>query len=340
MDLGIKELGITLIVGVFTLLGAEVIAHYLFGRPLTTFFQDIFKGHKPSRYFRRGAVKVEQNDSKEATFTVAVFVGLVFAVGLIVETISFKYVDDQTLIFKTFPARVMGDELTRTIGMPPKDDDRIAALLGSLDNPHPSPLAVDLAHRDAFLLSDNSRTGQRVQDWVKSSNHDTLGPSRSDVEKSIANLYYYAKNMAYSHQNHYHELSQIQARLEFARSLAVIGLFYLPVVVVIGCLKLGLLGYRRKFQRARPQTPLERLSTVAWRTAVVAAMCFGVYWCGLWAYARETEAFNRRAFGYLSSHLLEERLAAQQAVELEANKQKLQAPKDNAAATAVGPVLK
>ena len=46
MDLGIKELGITLIVGVFTLLGAEMIAYFLFNRPLTTFFQDVLRSNK------------------------------------------------------------------------------------------------------------------------------------------------------------------------------------------------------------------------------------------------------------------------------------------------------
>ena len=337
MDLGIKELGITLIVGVFTLLGAEVIAHFLFKRPLTTFFHDLFRSNKTAAADTPDApVTMGEKDGKEATVTVAVFVGLVFAVGMVVEAISFKYVDDHSLLPKKLPAMVMGQELTRTIGMPPKDDDRVAVLIGSLDNPYPSPLAIDLAHSDAFLISDSARTGLRVQDWIKNPNRGSLGaidaPSRSDVEKSIASLYYFAKNMAYSHENHYHELSQIQARLEFARSLAVIGFLYLVVVVAFVVFQLARLGYRKVFKRPGPQTSRDDFRKMSRRTALVAASFFCAYLFGLWAYSRETEAFNKRAFGYLSSHLIQERRAADQTAKLQAAKESaVAASRDNVA---------
>lgn len=303
MDLGIKELGITLMVGVLTLLGAEIIAHYVINRPFTTFFKDLFGADKSS-------AAGNKND-KEATAIVTLFVVIVFAVGLIVEAISFKYVDDEKLWIKRLPALVMGEGLTHWLGMPSKDDDRVAVLIESLDNPKPSALAIDLAWSDAFLISDNSKTGLKVQNWIKSKNRCVPGteisdcPSRYEVEASIASLYYYAKNMAYSDQQHYHELSQIQARLEFARSLAVIGFLYLVVVISVQGFRT-----RRKRDSAKAGTQV-KTSRFAVPLVVAGFLCAYVF--GLWAYGRETEAFNRRAFGYLSSNLVYEKRQAEAA---------------------------
>jgi len=49
MDLGLKELGITLMVGAFFILGLEAIMHYFFNTQLTGFFQDVLKSRAVSR---------------------------------------------------------------------------------------------------------------------------------------------------------------------------------------------------------------------------------------------------------------------------------------------------
>src|SRR5688572_1938389 len=95
----IKELGITLLVGAFTILGAEAILHYYFNRGFVGFFE--------------GKLGLEESGKvgKEQTMTIAVFIAFAFAVGVVVEDLSWKYRDSKDMPFRTIPAKILPNSL-------------------------------------------------------------------------------------------------------------------------------------------------------------------------------------------------------------------------------------
>lgn len=311
MDFGLKELGITLMVGAFVILGLEAIMHYLFNQPLTGFFQEVLKkssslGKTAGKQSKADAGNAEKTEQKEHTAGVVVFLAASFAVGIIAEDLSFKYVDSSHVPVKAIPAMVLPNWVISETGLPTTGDDRVATLIGDISQPRISPLIRDLASNNAFLINDHQGTGQKVQDWIKSPSPCRPGtggvncPSREEVEKSMAGLYYYAKNTVYNNPHHYDELRKIQARLEFTRSLSLIAfIFFVAAILSV----LGLL-IKNGMSPRKPGAREPHLRRLPARALALLAILFGVYFFSLWAYARETDAFNRRAFGYFSTMLI------------------------------------
>jgi len=106
MDLGIKELGITFMVGAFTILGFELLLHHFFNIQLTGFFKgklglDGQESTNQTASAKRLSRRVEV-DAKEQTMKTAVFIGLAFAIGILAEDLSYKYVDSIQFPIKSF----------------------------------------------------------------------------------------------------------------------------------------------------------------------------------------------------------------------------------------------
>jgi hypothetical protein len=140
---------------------------------------------------------------------------------------------------------------------------------------------------------------------------------KDDIEDSARLLYYYAKNTAYSHPEYYDELTRMEHRLTFARSVSFVAFLYTALAFVL--LVFVLIFKRGSALRLR-NSPIKRLSSRAWfrsllerfgrqqlRPLGVLAIMLAIYLFSIWAYGREADAFNRRAFGYLSTMLISEK---------------------------------
>ena len=123
------------------------------------------------------------------------------------------------------------------------------------------------------------------------------------MQTAIDNLYYNAKNTVYAHEQHSEELKKIQARLEFTRSLSMIGFIYFVIAFVVGTpLFIALLPQRKDKRKTA-----SRLYKLRAKIPVVVGTLLLVYFFSLWAFALETKAFNKRAFGYFSTMLILEK---------------------------------
>ena len=321
MEFDIKELTITLMVGAFTILGFEAILYYFFGKAIIGVFQ--------------GTPHQEIKATSEHKLTSLIML-LVFAFGLgiIVENLSLKYVDSDKFPFKTIPARLLNTidhSIVPELGLPPTDDDRAITLIGNFYNPKPSALAKALARNGAFVIDDTGERGAEVAKWILKPDDDK-GPTRcdplnaktkddcaakDDIEASAKLLYYYAKNTAYSHPDYYDELTRMEHRLTFARSVSFVAFLYTVLAVVLLAF---VLIFKRGSGLPLRNSPIKRSSNRAgfhsfreWfgrqqlRPLGVLAIMLAVYLFSIWAYGREADAFNRRAFGYLSTMLISER---------------------------------
>jgi hypothetical protein len=332
MDLGIKELGITFLVGAFTILGIELILYHYFHIHLTGFFQgrlglagaDAVDAEKKSNEDK------DKAETKELTMRTAVFIGLAFAIGILAEDLSSKYRDSLFIPFRSVSERILPDSLVGALDLPVIFDSRFKTLIYLNDEQKlvPNALAKDLAYTQAFSHVDPAR-GKKIEEWIADDqNRCTPGrdatatcPSLSELTHSIHKLYYYAKNNAYGHENYYDEMKRIQIRLDFSRSISMIALIYFCIAVfMLVPLQLAptswlmrklpginawLLKVKQSLRTKRPERevddPRPHQFSMLFRVPMVLLILFMVYFVGGWAYAREAEEFNKRAFGYFSS---------------------------------------
>lgn len=302
MDLGIKELGITFLVGAFTILGLELILYYFLGIPLTGFFQGKLglQGKKRTSNHRNTEVR-------DQAMRTAVFIGLAFAVGILAEDISFKYVDSIQSPIASIPDTLLPESVIKRLDLS-KESSRVQTLIHDLrGEAKPSQLAIDLAKAEAFVVSD-PENGKKVQDWIKNPvnckpSDSAVGecPSSKQVADSILKLYYQAKNRAYDRENYYDEMKRIQSRLDFSRSISMIAFVYFVVGAVVGLVLLipaARNSSPAKQQQFRFRAPI--------RIPGVLVILLLTSFSALWAFSRESDEFNKRAFGYYSSMLVKE----------------------------------
>ncbi len=337
MNVDLKELGITFIVGAFTILGLEAILYHYFRIQLTGFFHNKLrpKRMKAGKIAKGNEVMAtNQQDDEESTsqsMRAMVFIGLAFAIGLLAEDLSYKYVDNVQTPFKALPAWInsrLSDELNKKLSLPSKESSRIRTLINNFetDKPEVQPLALDLANNKAF--AEVYADGKKFDDWILRINqcrvtkskqcadakipeskctwYDKTCPlfdenvSREDVKEAIYGLYYHAKNEVYINQNYYDEMRRIETRRDFARSIALIAYIYL-----VGALFLGagraiyiLIKYKTSRHKVNQRREIYRTVIPVW------LILFSIYFFGMWAYERESDEFNKRAFGYYRSGLV------------------------------------
>lgn len=317
MDLGIKELGITFMVGAFTILGLELLLYHFFNVQVTGFFKGRLglDEEKPineednKNASRRIAASKDEGEEKEQTMKTAVFIGLAFAIGILAEDLSYKYVDSIQFPIRNIPATILPDELINTLDLPSKYDSRIKVLIKDpKGNPSPNRLAVDLARNGAFSLIDSNR-GVKIEQWIMNPGSCKPGeastdlcPSVDEIKDSTLALYYYAKNRSYDRENYYDEMKRIQSRLEFSRSISMLAFMYFALGLIM--LVPLLIFSRRKRNSEEVKQDRRRIHI---RVPIVLLLLFCVFFFSLWAYERESDEFNKRAFGYYSSILITEK---------------------------------
>ena len=301
----VKELGLTLLAGAFAMLGIEVIAHFFLNKnPFTLLAQRLSSAVNEvsgsdaaaAQSAGRRTVKGE----KDQTFTVVVFVLIAFAAGIFLEDLSLKYVDSDPYYIKAIPAWCVGNSYADEFALPRTTDDRVLALVGDFEKP--TPLGRDLAENNAFAIHKGSGVDLKVQKWIAQDLRGTPeeDPGQDEIRKSIVDLYFIAKNTAYSHPQYYDELRRIQARYEFATSLSLLSFTYLVLAFCVGIF----LFVKRFLSRKKEQPSDVRLRQLHRKIPFVFAALLVVYLLSLAAVAREANTFNKRVFGYLSTTLI------------------------------------
>jgi hypothetical protein len=320
MEFDLSEIGITLVVGAFTILTIELICHYVFGRPLTGFFKDRLGLHG-------------QNETH-----VAVFLALCYACGLFAEDVFSAYVAvvdfsglSGTIICN---ARVLGD-LEHEEGSLSRASMQTAMVVAGSRTKEPkiTGLGRDMLDRGIFSTYDGKR-GTRVEQWLQSPKLPPL-PTKvaagevtiEDVETSAQRLWYLAKNRVYREPNYYDELKQLRRRQDLARTIATVAfigalaMFFLSILMLLflaaalyreGAKKwldqwFG--GEAQEDFRGRYTGSAVNLHRFAWGTLVRTLSLLVIYFFALWAYSHETIEFNKRTYGYFTSLTLHEQIA-------------------------------
>ncbi len=324
MNFDLKELGITFIVGSFVILGLEAILFYFYNIQLTGFFQTKagLERAKPTKAnnaqeqdytINSSDSKPDKDNSPVQAIKIAIFIGIAFAVGILAEGLSYKYVDSVQTPFKELPSFVkelLPKELDKSLGLPSKENSRIKTLIKNIyEKPEVEALANDLAKQKAFSLM-NSETGLKVENWIKDPNrckpdvNETLPncPSISEITQSSYGVYYYAKNRVYQNASYYDEMRRIESRRDFSRSISLIAFIYLIGAIIMGAARIIYLMI--KFKRGSFRA--ERIWEICKKVVLVSLILFGIYFFSMWAYERESDEFNKRAFGYFSTMLITE----------------------------------
>lgn len=287
MESALKDLGVTFLVGAFAILGLEFVLHYLLKFDLTGFFAGQL-GLSESGPLAKAAGGVRAN------LSATVFIMLAFAVGVVTEDVSYKFMDSGVL-----PA---SEWLPASFNS--KQDRRASVLLRKCPHGHliPTPLGHDLAVSGAFTRFLNSAVVMApVQQWFSTCQDDAAEQCHSQpagVTHAADRLYYFAKNMVYRHNNYYDEMKRIQTRSEFSRSILIVSFIYGTLGLLIAlCLLL--------WPAARPKYEEDGTSFGRESLRVLGFLLFAML-ISYQAFERESDEFNKRAFGYFSSQLIHE----------------------------------
>lgn len=289
MNLELNEAGMTFLVGAFVILAAEAISYYFFDRHLMRFFEG-----------RLGLDDAE----RPAAITTGVFVGLSFALGLLVEDAGFKYSDP--LVYRPF--RFVYAKLHLAAGA--HDDSTVkgamqhGALISELHERNPKLTRLGRAVFQSGIFSALlGPDGRAMESWATAGgtlpqrrNQTNKTPRFAKADDDIAAVFYFAKNRLYHTKNYFEELSRIQSRLEFSSTIATISLISVFVAILSGFVAVPL--------AMRSGSLGNRLRKCAGVTALFAA----IYVLGYVAYVHESEEFNKRVFGYYDSMLRAARL--------------------------------
>jgi hypothetical protein len=268
MDFDLKDLGATLVTGAYFLLGV-IFLFYLFSGARFVFFLLFAK--------RITSVAVT-----------ILILSLAFGAGILLEDISNDVVDsDKPNLLSPL--------------LPLERDLRAQALFGKafvagIPTSTPAPLSREAAKLGIFTKYEPD--GFAVQAAVMNKQARVTADQLKNV---TVPLYYEAKNTVYREANYYNELRQIQTRIDFARSsallsllLAVIGLVFAVTAAVQPNLG-GRIALRWKL--AHQALPYGALAV---RTLVVPAL-IGILFLGRFAYCQEEMEFDKRVYGYFFS---------------------------------------
>lgn len=366
MNLDLKEIGLTLIIGVLCILGAEAILYEYFGRRGLGLYRSLLSRTRSKTIHKNETGMADEQSERVGAVSLraVVIVGIAFGIGLLAENLSYHHVDNipTPLRLPAWTNSVPG--LGSKISLPSKEESRIRTLIRNFqtDEPEIDSLALDLADNHAFAEVYGEKTGAKFDRWIVrirecnlkvkecelhgtarnkcyEKNNDKcqffdeadLGVhSREELEDAIYGLYYHSKNTDYLQQNYYDELHRIETRRDFSRSVALIASFYLLMAWAVAIprmarafmatesdgakttfLKRLLVGFfslfRKAFWKGLPKRFRNVLRSVNTRIATIWLVLFVISFLGMWAYEKESDEFNKRAFGYYRSELVRQR---------------------------------
>lgn len=289
MDLNLQTMSITIVLGAYFLLGLTSTFFILFERPLPNLWRS-----KPSGDQTAGA---KLAGPAAVTLVLAVF----FMFGMLMEDVSNKFVD----VSETFWSRIPG--------LSSEDDLRVEALFGDDLGNGSGPIGEGWA-RAGLLRRYGGARGGDVEDAVVGERWCALAAEPDTVRAVAREAYYRSKNTVYRDRSYFEELQEIQRRIDFARSLAILTCMLLVASFLVLAARLAsvVLPFGRlqnlwtSMRGAPPATPSPPADEDAGQLQYRAFL----RWVGIWAvlmtlfftagfaYGREEIEFNRRSFGY------------------------------------------
>jgi hypothetical protein len=306
MELDLKDILTTLIIGAYAFLGAEAILHYIVRRSITGFFSG-------GRWGLRRHVKSESDP--------VVVICLCFSVGLITADLTHKFMDKQSIVGSaplSALLRFVHDELKYELLPFGRRDIQHAPVLQGLPSVElvsewrddgnlgcgtvkvrPTPLAIDLVAGKAFSKLDAAYAPVERRLAVTPPGA-VLVLSRYDaaaLRAAIDRLFYFAKNTVYLHSTYADEMRHIEDRVDFTRSIGVVSFWYIAATLVATLAVIA----RRQFKRKRSK---RRWTLIRFHTRIglrIMLVFTVVYVVAVVAYTRETLEYSKRAFGYYST---------------------------------------
>ena len=301
MEIELKDIGIALIVGSFTILAFEFITWYSFGARITGFF--------------KGRLGLEAGDMRGI-----VFLFICFGVGLVTQDVFHKSIDAVNI---AGPSRLLIcnlgliPDLNRERGPLTRSRLETATLVRGLSTRSPSltSLGEELAESGLFEKLDPGR-GALVQTWLLNMCRRPLTVDQQRmVENSIQRVWYAAKDRIYRNETYSDEMTRLEMRQEFSAALAGVARFAWMGMVAASLLMLVAslwFRYRPADVSAIPwlrTRALVRTISGSWQgtarfaafTTLRVAILVTIYFFALWAYAQESVELNKRAFGYYNS---------------------------------------
>lgn len=345
MDLALKELGLTFILGAIAVLGLEAIVYH--------FFEEEFTGFLPSLLKRGRQKKAKARTRDGRPMNAAVFVGLAFTVGLLSEDLGYKYVDTAKTPFTYLPGFIVSKlppSFKRPTDYPDKETSRVETLIKDpwAYNMRVESLTVDLARTHAFsqiekfspsekdAWSIKKDAGTEIETWILANEQcqrmpdaetclkgvNENRPSNDKITVAVNRLYYYAKNRVYLVRSYYDEMSRIEGRRDFGRSIFLLSVILLIISALIGLGRVALIGLGKmpsflnwiglgkmasflKWKRFKEWAGLRPRLMHSMSICLIFACICGF---SFFAFERESDEFNKRAFGYFSAMLYAEQL--------------------------------
>jgi hypothetical protein len=316
MDLDLKDLGATLVTGAYFFVGLSFLIWMLFRWDFRFFFD------------------FAQRISGAALTMLTLCI--VFVAGMLFEDLSNWLVDTPLVLskvpytdFQLLPQdrevrakTLFGEEFLEFFSEQQNKSSK-GLTLGNLSPgtatpsptpaptpPEPDELSLRAAELDLFAKHVRT-TGPFVQETVLNKRPPQEPRiTRQKLIDAATQLYYRAKNTAYTVTNHYDELKQIQTRIDFSRSFALLSLLLALTTVCFGVVALTapLIGpviaklFRRNFDQASPIDERRRIAlTTALRMLSLVVILAIFFVLGRFAYLSEEKEFDKRAYGYFLS---------------------------------------
>lgn len=301
MDIGLSEFGATLAVGAFALFSLFALTYTFFG----------FR----SLHFMAASVK--KLEPLGSLLTGVILTVILLSSGIIIEDVSNKVVDDR--LEYLVPDFILKSEV----------DQRSRTLFGD-DGERWGALARKMArngrlYRYALLEDEETEAKRLAAHILVNGAKDGLDDVLGSVAQSV---YYPSKNFVYSVPVYNGELSMIQSRVDFTRSLTVQSLSFLYATLVLFVVQL-LRIYFHNVRKGKPIRGLpdsglkiapekwmlvrwsfklengifskEAVGKVVYRGCLLASYyLITALLCSL-AYHSEENEFNKRVYGYFGS---------------------------------------
>lgn len=219
-----------------------------------------------------------------------------FSFGVLIEDISNEYSD------------IDNPFLLKTLDFPQESDIRSNALLGfsredvaNCVDKRPVVKSFGLDFVKAGHLPRQPEDPDLYCEWI-----------RDIFQISTTSLYYEAKSVVYREDNYFSELSKIQSRIDFSRSVSIGSILFALMTAV--CLIISIAsGRHRKMTSAHEipasNRPINFMSKAFFYDAkrllkisiIMILILFAAHMAGRFAYAAEEREFDLRVFGYYQS---------------------------------------
>jgi hypothetical protein len=242
MSFDFAELGATLAIGTYLLVGLELILFFLFNK---TFWLPLPwpKDEKPpTRHTQQSTEEPQEKDGRKPLIDAgsAVVVAVCFVLGLLVEDISYKFADKARLQHLwLLPTEddmrtdtLFGEKWKRCISKTGELNDRTKSAIAEFV---PEPLAIEL--NDLGLLSRlGGKSGRKVIPLLtpeQSTYYDWSNVTENDFITTANAVYYEAKNTVYKEPNYFHEMNHIRMRIDFARAFSFVCILLVAMTICL-----------------------------------------------------------------------------------------------------------